>query len=144
MGGLFQLLLGKGGNTQELANAHSLVFWQCLRTVIAPLGVSFRLLIEYQGLIKVDLSAILDPFDSNWFMLCPWAMSFFQKLCPAPFSPVIEGQKTICLRDNPAREISKKWDKSCGKWPTALSTHTVECVWLPVPPKCLCSLHTKI
>ena len=21
-------------------------------------------------------------------MLCPWAMSFFQKLCPAPFPPV--------------------------------------------------------
>ena len=44
---------------------------------MAPLGVSFSLLTEYQDLIKVDLSAILDPFDSNWFMLCPWAMSFF-------------------------------------------------------------------
>ena len=31
---------------------------------------------------------ILDPFDFNWFMLCPWAMSCFQKLCPAPFPPV--------------------------------------------------------
>ena len=30
----------------------------------------------------------LDPFDFNWFTLCPWAMSFFQKLCPAPFHPV--------------------------------------------------------
>ena len=52
---------------------------------MAPLGVSFHLLIEDQGLV---LSAILVPFDSNWFMLCPWAMSFFQKLCPAPFPPV--------------------------------------------------------
>ena len=46
-----------------------------------PLGVSFSLLIED------DLSAILDPFDSNWLMLCAWAVSFFQK-CPAPFLPV--------------------------------------------------------
>ena len=52
---------------------------------MAPLGVSFHLLIEDQGLV---LSAILVPFDSNQFMLCPWAMSFFQKLCPAPFPPV--------------------------------------------------------
>ena len=37
------------------------------------------------------LSAILLPFDSNRFMLCPWAMSFFQKLCPAPFPPVTNG-----------------------------------------------------
>ena len=29
-----------------------------------------------------------DPFDFNMFVLCPWAMSFFQKLCPAPFPPV--------------------------------------------------------
>ena len=53
-------------------------------TVMAPLGVSFHLLIEDQGLVEVDLSAILDPSDSNWFMLCPRAVSFFQKLCLAP------------------------------------------------------------
>ena len=52
---------------------------------MAPLGVLFHLLVEDRGLV---LSAILVPFDSNQFMLCPWAMSFFQKLCPAPFSPV--------------------------------------------------------
>ena len=52
-----------------------------------PLWVSFSLLIEDQGLAKVDLSAILDPFDSNRFMLYPWVMSFFKKLCPAPFPP---------------------------------------------------------
>ena len=55
---------------------------------MAPLVVSFSLLTEDQGLVKVDLSAILDPFDFNQFMLCPWAMSFFQKLCPDPFPPV--------------------------------------------------------
>ena len=58
-------------------------------TVMAPLDVSFSLLIKDQGLINVSLSAILDPFDSYRFMLCPWAMSFFQKLCPVSFPPVI-------------------------------------------------------
>ena len=38
---------------------------------MVPLGVSFSLLIEDQGLIEVDLSGILDPFDSNQFTLCP-------------------------------------------------------------------------
>ena len=38
--------------------------------------------------MEVDLSAILDSFGSNQFMSCPWAMSFFQMLCPAPFPPV--------------------------------------------------------
>ena len=65
-----------------------------LRTVMAPVGVSFSLLMCYiehtesQGLVEVDLSTILDPFGSNQFMSCPWAMSFFQRLCPAPFPPV--------------------------------------------------------
>ena len=49
------------------------------------LGLSFHLLIEDQGLV---LPATLVPFNSNWSVLCPWAMSFFQKLCPAPFPPV--------------------------------------------------------
>ena len=52
---------------------------------MALLGVSFSLLIVDQGLVEGDLSAILDPFDCNWFMLCSWAMLFFQKLRPAPF-----------------------------------------------------------
>ena len=51
---------------------------------MAPLGVSFHPS-EDQVLV---LSAIVVPFNSNWFKLCPWAMSFFQKLCPAPFPPV--------------------------------------------------------
>ena len=61
---------------------------------MAPLGVSFHLLIEDQGLV---LSAILVPFNSKWFMLYPWAMSFFQKLCPAPFSPVSDGPIPLTL-----------------------------------------------
>ena len=48
------------------ATSHCLVFqpW-CLGTVMMPLDVLFSLLIEDQGLVEVDLSAILDPFDSN-------------------------------------------------------------------------------
>lgn len=38
---------------------------------MAPLGMSFSLLIEDQGLVEVNLSTILDPFDSNQFILCP-------------------------------------------------------------------------
>ena len=50
---------------------------------MAPVGVSFSMLMCYneytetQGLVEVDLSAILDLFGSNQFMLYPWAMSFF-------------------------------------------------------------------
>ena len=58
--------------------------WNCM----APLSVLFSLLTEGQGLVEVDLSAVLDRFDSKQSMLCPQAMSFFQKLCPAPFPPV--------------------------------------------------------
>ena len=52
---------------------------------MVPLGVSFSLQIEDQGLVEFDLSAILDSFDFNWLVLCPQAISFFQKLCPALF-----------------------------------------------------------
>ena len=34
-----------------------------------PLGVSFSLQTEDQGLVEFDLSAILDPLDFNGFML---------------------------------------------------------------------------
>ena len=53
------------------------------------LGVSFSLKVVNQGLVKFDLSVILDPSDFNSFMLCSWAMSFFQKLCPAPSPSVL-------------------------------------------------------
>ena len=79
---------GEGAEISRIwATAHSLVFLQGLGTVMAPLGVSFHLLIENQSLV---LSATSVPFHSHRFLLCPWAMSFFQKLCPAPFPPVIK------------------------------------------------------
>ena len=64
------------------ATTHFLVFWQCLGTVIASLGMSFHLSTEDQVLV---LSAILVPFDSNLFSLYPWATSFFQS-CALPLS----------------------------------------------------------
>ena len=86
--------------TSEPPTAHFLVFWWWLWTILEPLGVSFSLLIEEKGLIKVDLSAILDPFNSNLFMLCPQAMSFFRKLCPTttPHHPSFPFQNHWSLR----------------------------------------------
>ena len=69
----------------------TLFFTSFFGTVIVPLGVSFSFLFEDQGLVEVDMSAILDPSDFNWFMLCPQDMSFFQKLSSAPFPPVSLG-----------------------------------------------------
>ena len=60
-----------------LVTTHSLV--------LAPLGVSFHLLIEDQDWV---VSAVFVPLDSNQFILCPWAVSFFWKLCSALFPPV--------------------------------------------------------
>ena len=48
--------------------------WVCL--------LAYRLGIAWIWLV------ILDPVDFNWFMLCPCAMSFFQRLWSAPFFPV--------------------------------------------------------
>ena len=78
-----------------------------------PLGVSFHLLTQDQGLV---LPAIVVPFDSNQFMLYPWAMSFFQKLCPTPFPPVRVGGVQSHLKSNfiPARDAWQAQTKPCG------------------------------
>ena len=68
------------------------------------LWVCRSLLREDQGL-EIHPSAILDPFDSNWFMLCPWAMTFSQKLCPAPCPPVTSSE-------NP----TEHWDLCLSFW----------------------------
>ena len=47
--------------SRSWATAHFLVFWWYLGTVMVPLSISFSLLIEDQGLIEVELSAIWDP-----------------------------------------------------------------------------------
>ena len=41
-------------HSKNWGTIHSSVFWQCLGTVLAPLGVSFSLQIEDQGLVESD------------------------------------------------------------------------------------------
>ena len=88
-------------------------------TVMALLGVSFHLLIKDQDLV---LSVILVPSDSDRFILYAWAMSFFQKLCPAPFSPVTPVLLTMGLPG----ALSLFWVASSSgvslrsKWPKLL------------------------
>ena len=50
--------------SRNWATAHLLVFWWCLGTALAPLGVSFSLLIEDQGLVRGWLFCHLGPI---WF-----------------------------------------------------------------------------
>ena len=133
--------------SRNWVTAHSLVFWQCLGTIMAPQCVSFSLLIEDQGL--VGLSAILDPFDSNWFMLCPWAMSFFQKLCPASFPPIPQvSMSSLCLsRMKPPKYLStesqiflsENWAcphqcLSSGRYFLCFNWGLGVLNWLPAPP----------
>ena len=86
---------------------------------MAPLGVSFSLQIEDQGLVEFGFSAILDPFDFNQFLLCPWAISFFQKLHPAPFHSVScslpeprahSVASTVFWRDN--QKVAGSWGEN--------------------------------
>ena len=91
-GRIIPTILGKGGRIPGVGPQPTFCsLMVSLGTVMVPLGVSFHLLIEDQGLVEVDLSDILDASDSNWFMLYPRAVSFFQKLCLAPFPPVSAG-----------------------------------------------------
>ena len=69
--GLLQLFWGKEGDLQELGHHALLGLLTVIQTVMVPLGVSLTLLNEDEDLIKINLSTILDPFDSNQFILCP-------------------------------------------------------------------------
>ena len=51
------------------------------------MGVSFILQIGDQGLVEFDLSSWTHLILIG-FMLRPWTLSFFQKLCPAPLLSV--------------------------------------------------------
>ena len=77
--------MGRGGDFQDLGHCPFLdlltVPWNCHGTS----GCVISLVTEDQDLV---LSAIKVPFDSNQFMLCPWVMLFFLKLCPVPFPPL--------------------------------------------------------
>ena len=94
MKGLFHF--GEGMEiSRNWTTAHFLVFdsqpWNCHGTSVCAIQLAGVLLWAYtedQGPVEVNSSAILGPFDSNQFMLCPWTVSFFQSLCPAPFPSV--------------------------------------------------------
>ena len=82
-------------------------FWSLmfdLGTVTAPLSVPFSLLMCYNELYQgsrssqVDLSAILDPFDFNSFILCPRDMS---KVVPCPFPSCFKGASEYSPGDLP-------------------------------------------
>ena len=47
--------------------------------------------------VYLNLTCLLGSIDFNWFALCPWVISFFQKLCPAPFPPVSCSSPEPCL-----------------------------------------------
>ena len=69
---------------------------------------------EDQGLVKVDLSAILDPFDSSQFAVS-LGYVILSKLCPAPFLPVSKSSwENECLRTgNPGgllQHPTRAWD----------------------------------
>ena len=73
------------------ATTHSLVFWQCLGTALVPLGVSFFLQNEDQGLTEFDLSSwthlILIGLGLPWWLR--WYTVFLQ--CRGPgFDPWVE------------------------------------------------------
>ena len=63
---------------------------------------------EDQGLAEVDLSVVMDPRDSNQFVLYPRAVSFFQRLCPDPFPAVSEGKTETAAREEASQVASDK------------------------------------
>ena len=61
---------------------HALVFWQCLETVLAPLGMSFSLQIEDQSLLEFDLSS-----GTHFILIglcCALGLCHFFKSCASP------------------------------------------------------------
>ena len=115
------------------STAHSVVFWQCLGTVTAPLGVSLHLLPEDQDLV---LAAILVPLDSNRFMLCPGAMSFFQKLCPPPFPPVMELLTTLGHVQGLRWSVFSSWCAFVVPWILSQLISWLFLPWLSAIPIC--------
>ena len=99
-------ILGKGWRLLGVGPLFGLLMvpWNCH----GASGRACSLLREDQGL-EVHSSAILDPFDSNWFMLCPRAMSFSQKLCPALCPPVTSSATSS---ENP----TEHWELCLSFW----------------------------
>ena len=90
-------------------NTHSSVFWQCLATVLPPLGVSFCLQIEDQGLVESDLS--------SWTHLTLISLCYALGLCHSLKSPALppsllfhapDPQCCLFWRDN--QKIAGPWE----------------------------------
>ena len=79
--------------------------------------MSFSLQVEDQGLVEFDLFAVLDPFDFNLFMLCPWAMSFFEICALSPSLPFHAFSLSPFLDHNVASTIFWRGNqKIVGSW----------------------------
>ena len=94
-GRIIPTILGKGRGFPGVGLLPA--FWSLMvnfGTITAPLSVSFSLLTEDQGLVEVDVSSILDQFNSNQFMLCPLAMSFYEK-CTLPSSLLFQNYSSV-------------------------------------------------
>ena len=101
----------------SLSITNSLVFRQCLGTVLAPLGVSFSLQIEDQGLVEFDLSSWIHLISIG---LCyALVLCHSSKGCAPPhsllfhalfLSPVLahDVASTIFWRDN--QKIAGPWE----------------------------------
>ena len=102
-GRVIQTILGKGWRFPGVGPP--LTFWALmvsLGTVMAPVDVSLSWSATISkcwgsGLHGSWLIAILDPFGSNQFILCPWAVPFFSSLCPAHFLPVSMLRYYMCV-----------------------------------------------
>ena len=100
-------LLGEGVEIpRNWAAAHLLVCGVSLGTVMVSVGVSFGLLMCYNGckFQEVNASAILDSFGSNQRVLCPWARPLLHRgpllLLPPCFTRMCSG--CSCLLKRPA------------------------------------------
>ena len=72
---------------------------------MAPLGVSFHLLIEDQGIV---LSAILVPFDSNGFYVVSLGYVILSKVVPRPFPSCFKSIFTFACCEGECESI-KEW-----------------------------------
>ena len=78
---------------------------------MAPLGVSFHLLIEDQGLV---FSAFLIPFDSNF--LCVLGLCHSLKSCALPLSFLLHFEHSLALPFfgiEMKRDLFLSYDRCC-------------------------------
>ena len=83
-----------------------------LGIVMVPLGMSCnRVTVSVYWTTRSGWNWLVcghDPFESNQFVLYPWAMSFFQRFCPDPFLPVSEWKIKTAAREEASQVASGK------------------------------------